>query len=698
MPTPTIYGRYPSSSWKPPVATAAALPATGNTNGDARVTLDTDEIYVWDGVGWLPVASPAAVTAITALLNTSDVTANGPGAVPATVNSVGGKSAAQIAQSVTDTQAATSSNTPNTIVKRDGSGNFSAGTITASLTGVASGNVTSVSASSPLSSSGGFTPNITIQQATSIQNGYLSSTDWSTFNNKQAGPLTGDVTTSGAIATISNNVVSNSKLAQAPANTIKGNNTGSTANEQDLTVSQVNVMLGDVTTIGTIDSQTAQANGLDIVGNTLYAQSASTSNPGMVNNTTQSFSGNKTFTGTIAASNFSGSSSGTNTGDVTLAAFDASPNANGASLSGQVLTLQPADATHPGGVSITTQTIAGNKTLTGNTLIAQSAASKATIGASSSTAIHQINGGINYTTITITASTYTVDNTTTDYIIYTDSTSNAITITLPVPTNGRTLIVQDKTGQSGTNNITIKQNAAETISGLTQYVLARAYIGVTLTSDGTNWTAIKVSDSGQSFITSGITYTTPVNITPQTRFKFTCIGGGGGGGGFSATGASASGGGGSGGGILFITGLAANTAYTIAIGGGGTGGIATTPGNAGNGGNTTLTIGATTYTAHGGTGSGGGSTNSDGGAGGAATNFTINITGRNGNGADNNNPTALGMGGDAPFGLGLGGASRATGGAGFNATGFGGGGGGSHGTAATGGTGSAGCILVEWNN
>jgi hypothetical protein len=44
--------------------------------------------------------------------------------------------------------------------------------------------VTSVTASSPLFSSGGTTPNITIQQASGSQNGFLSSTDWTTFNNK----------------------------------------------------------------------------------------------------------------------------------------------------------------------------------------------------------------------------------------------------------------------------------------------------------------------------------------------------------------------------------------------------------------------------------------------------------------------------------------------------------------------------------
>jgi hypothetical protein len=44
--------------------------------------------------------------------------------------------------------------------------------------------VSSVTASSPLFSSGGATPNITIQQANASQNGFLSSSDWTTFNNK----------------------------------------------------------------------------------------------------------------------------------------------------------------------------------------------------------------------------------------------------------------------------------------------------------------------------------------------------------------------------------------------------------------------------------------------------------------------------------------------------------------------------------
>lgn len=45
--------------------------------------------------------------------------------------------------------------------------------------------VQSVTASSPLFSSGGANPNITIQQATTSQSGFLSSTDWNTFNSKE---------------------------------------------------------------------------------------------------------------------------------------------------------------------------------------------------------------------------------------------------------------------------------------------------------------------------------------------------------------------------------------------------------------------------------------------------------------------------------------------------------------------------------
>jgi hypothetical protein len=69
----------------------------------------------------------------------------------------------------------------------------------------ASTGVTSVTASAPLSSSGGTTPNISISQATTSTNGYLSSTDWNTFNNKANSGANSNITSltglTGGIAT-----------------------------------------------------------------------------------------------------------------------------------------------------------------------------------------------------------------------------------------------------------------------------------------------------------------------------------------------------------------------------------------------------------------------------------------------------------------------------------------------------------------
>ena len=59
---------------------------------------------------------------------------------------------------------------------------FSGGTLSATGSG---GTVTSVTGTAPISSSGGTTPNISITQSSATTSGYLSSTDWNTFNNKQ---------------------------------------------------------------------------------------------------------------------------------------------------------------------------------------------------------------------------------------------------------------------------------------------------------------------------------------------------------------------------------------------------------------------------------------------------------------------------------------------------------------------------------
>ncbi|MGZ6472410.1 MAG: tail fiber domain-containing protein [Bdellovibrio sp.] len=219
------------------------------TTGDLFVAIDVKRIYRYNGTTWDQLADASSTGGITVL--TGDVSATGPGSAASTVNNVGGKTAAAIATSVNDTVAATNSNTNSTIIKRDASGNFAANNATLSsvvvntsvvlndgqatpnkvtlqapaavttnyvlklpvVQGSANqlmindgagnlswttlsslGGVTSVTAAgtagNPIAIAGTATaPTVDLAKATSSTNGYLSSADWTTFNNKQNASL-----------------------------------------------------------------------------------------------------------------------------------------------------------------------------------------------------------------------------------------------------------------------------------------------------------------------------------------------------------------------------------------------------------------------------------------------------------------------------------------------------------------------------
>lgn len=129
-----------------------------------------------------------------------------------TVTSVGLNAGAGILLSGTNpittsgTITVTNSAPDQTVVLNSGSGINVTGTypnFTIAATG-GGGTVTAVTASSPLASSGGTAPNITIQQASGSQAGYLSSTDWTTFNSKQNTITLTTTGTSGAATFIAN--------------------------------------------------------------------------------------------------------------------------------------------------------------------------------------------------------------------------------------------------------------------------------------------------------------------------------------------------------------------------------------------------------------------------------------------------------------------------------------------------------------
>jgi hypothetical protein len=107
----------------------------------------------------------------------------------------GNGTAISAAASGTDYAPATSG---TSILYGDGSGGFNNVTIgtgvafaggTLSATG-SGGTVTSVTGTAPVVSSGGATPAISMAAATTSVNGYLTSTDWNTFNGKGSGTVT----------------------------------------------------------------------------------------------------------------------------------------------------------------------------------------------------------------------------------------------------------------------------------------------------------------------------------------------------------------------------------------------------------------------------------------------------------------------------------------------------------------------------
>lgn len=88
-----------------------------------------------------------------------------------------------------------------------------------------------------------------------------------------------------------------------------------------------------------------------------------------------------------------------------------------------------------------------------------------------------------------------IDNTDSPYtagtsdetIILVDTSSGAVTVTLPAATDNANRIFIIKKISSDSNQITLDPNASETIDGFTTIVFAGQYTSYTLNCDGSNW-------------------------------------------------------------------------------------------------------------------------------------------------------------------------------------------------------------------
>jgi hypothetical protein len=528
---------------------------------------------------------------------------------------------------------ATNLNAPSTIVERDASGNFSAGTITANLTGNASG------------SAGSFT-----------------------------GSLSGDVTGTQSATVVSfvggesSSAVAASVLATQAATNL---NAPSTIVKRD---ASGNFSAGTITAnlTGNATNITATANSTLTTLSALTTASALAITGSQVGGFTQ---GSVIFAGasgqlTQDNANFYWNDTTQNLGIATIPSISVMIDGVNSTLASKLVQM-----TGYGVGSSTGYRGRFARGTLGTPAAVQAGDNLNTISgrgygtsqfALASTGVMNIVAGETFTN----ASNAT-------YIAFSVTPTGSVTTAEAMRINSTGNVLIGTTTDSGTQKLQVNGNS-----------------GVGTVTTGT-WNGTVTA--GVSFLTTGTTYTTPANITTNTLFKFTLVGGGAGGSSPNAAADHGSAGGAGGGLILYISGLSPSTAYTISIGAAGTGGASGAVGNPG--GNTTLIIGATTYTASG--GSAAATTTGSGGVGGAATNGTINIAGQNGGGGSTVATATGGQGGDAAFGLGLGGASIGAGitGNGISGTGFGAGGGGSAGSGGpTGGNGTQGCILVEWQN
>jgi len=255
---------------------------------------------------------------------------------------------------------------------------FSAGTtyngsaaITITATG-SGGTVTSVTGTAPVVSSGGTTPAISMAAATTSVNGYLTSTDWTTFNGKQAALVSGT-----NIKTVNGTTL----LGSGDVGTI----TYAYGGTGQTTVTTGDVLYGSATNtwsklgIGTTGQilrvvAGAPAWGTDYVGTVTSVGGTGTVN-GITLTGTVTSSGNLTLGGTLSGvsltTQVSGvlpvANGGTNASTASITSFN---NITGYSASGATgtTTTNLVFSTSP---SVTTPTFVGNVTLsTGNINVA----------------------------------------------------------------------------------------------------------------------------------------------------------------------------------------------------------------------------------------------------------------------------------------------------------------------------------------
>ena len=225
----------------------SARPTSGLYIGYAYFDTTINQMIYWNGATWVVNAPSTSGTSI--------LKGNGTGGFNNAISGI------DFAPATTGTTILFGNNAGGFNSVAIGTGvTFVGGVLSATGTG---GTVTAVTGISPILSSGGITPAISIPVATTLVSGYLSSTDWTTFNNKG--------TVSSVVGTGSVNGITLTGTVTSSGSLTLGGTLGSIANSQ-LTNSSITIN-GTATSLGGSATVTATATNALTIGTGLSGTS-----------------------------------------------------------------------------------------------------------------------------------------------------------------------------------------------------------------------------------------------------------------------------------------------------------------------------------------------------------------------------------------------------------------------------------------
>jgi len=380
----------------------------------------------------------------------------------------------------------------------------SAGGITIAATG-SGGTVTSVTGTAPIVSSGGTAPAISMAAATSSSSGYLTSTDWNTFNGKQAAGSY--VSVGGALGTPSSGILTNCTFP-----TLNQNTTGTASNVTGI-VAIANGGTGSTTAQGALNTFSGgvtsgsylRGNGTNITLSSIQAGDVPTLNQ----NTTGTASN---VTGTVAVSN---GGSGTTTAQAAINTF-AGGVTSGSYLRGNGTNVT-LSAIQVGDVPTLNQNTTGTAANVTGTIAIANGGTGSTNASAARTALGATTLGANLFTITnpsaITFARFNADNTVSSL----DAATFRTAIGAGTGSGSVTSItVTAGTGMSGGGTVSTSGTVTLTNSGVTSLFAGTGISvnastgGVTVTNSGVTSVngstgAVTVASGTQAFVAFGAT-------------------------------------------------------------------------------------------------------------------------------------------------------------------------------------------------